>query len=242
MIRTDTVGDRIGFAENVPFETVSMFLLGPTEHMVDMCAQEIRNTPEWAALFGCTPDDLGSIDTYKRMDYDVRQLPALRIYNESANKEFDSWFIVGDLVLDLIFPASLRRQDTQRIPDTISAAMLQQFRREPFFNAVSANVPGLNELGKTFNVDKSMGFEWGDNILPLTQIRANFRIDLRAWDDYLESVGRTKEDPFNFTLKELKRIVTYIETIKSDPTDVEQTFDLTVSTDQAIIEATQEGD
>jgi hypothetical protein len=31
-----------------------------------------------------------------------------------------------------------------------------------------------------------------------------------VWDDYLESTGRTKEDPFNVTLANLKTIVSEI--------------------------------
>lgn len=235
MMHPDQINDRIEYAENLPDKDYSIFLLGPVEHLVSTCAQTLRETPEWAALYGCTDGDHGSIDTYKRMDYDVRQLPALRIYNENASKEFDSWFITGDLVLDMIWPASLRRHSLQTIPDTVSNAMLQQFRRVgPFFNKVSDNIPGLNELGKSFNVDKSMGFEWGDDILPLTQIRANFRIDLRIWDDYLESVGRTKDDPFNVPLGDLRRVVTVIEALRDDGST-----ELTVPMDQDL---TTEGD
>lgn len=236
MMRPDQVVDRIENAENIQDQDHSIFLLGPVEHLVDVCADVLRATPEWAALYGCTADDPGSIDTYKRMDYDVRQLPALRIYNETQDKQFDSWFITGDLVLDMIWPASLRRQDLQRIPDTVANAMLQQFRRVgPFFNSVSDKIPGLNELGKSFNVDKSMGFEWGENILPLTQIRANFRIDLRIWDDYLNSVGRTKDDPFNVTLGDLRRVVTTIQALRDDGT-----IETTVPMDQDL--ETTEGD
>lgn len=211
--------DRIEYAENVQGMDVSIFLLGPVEHLVDACANVLRSTPEWAALYGCNREDRGSIDTYKRMDYDVRQLPALRMYNETQDKQFDSWFIVGDIVMDMIWPASLRRRELQRIPDTVSNAMLQQFRRVgPFFDAVSAKIPGLNELGKTFVVDKSMGFEWGEDILPLTQIRANFRIDLRIWDDYLTSQNRTKDDPFNQPLANLRRVATTIQALNEDGT------------------------
>lgn len=236
MTQPGTVSDRIEYAEKVIDTGDTIFLLGPVENLVDACARVLRTTPEWAALYGCTDIDDGSIDTYKRMDYDVRQLPALRIYNENQEKQFDSWFITGDLVMDMVWPASLRRTDLQRIPDTVANAMLQQFRRVgPFFNAVSTMIPGLNELGKSFNVDKSMGFEWGEDILPLTQIRANFRIDLRIWDDYLYNSGRTKDDPFNVTLGDLKRIVTVIEALRDD-----ESTELTLPMDQTV--STTEGD
>lgn len=232
MNRQDQVLDRIEYAEPIPDSGDTIFLLGPVEGLVAATASVLRSTPEWAALFGCSTDDNGSIDTYKRMDYDVRQLPALRIYNEQQFKEFDSWFITGDLLIDLIWPANLRREQLQTIPDTVANALLQQFRRPgQFFDAVSLKVPGLNELGKSFNVDKSMGFEWGEDILPLTQIRANFRIDLRIWDDYLNSVGRTKDDPFNVTLGELRRVVTQIAALKDDGSEeVEIPIDQSLTT------------
>jgi hypothetical protein len=80
-----------------------------------------------------------------------------------------------------------------------------------FFTAVEAKVPGLNELGKTFTVDKSLGFQWGEDVVPLTRIVVNFKIDLREWDQYLEIDSRTKEDPFERTLANLERMVGVIQ-------------------------------
>lgn len=178
-----------------------LFLDGPVEFLVKAISTELLKVTQFVEIFG------ENIDPYKRMDYGYRNLPALRIYNDAILKEFDSWFITGDIKADLIFPASLRRNETQQFQDTVSHALLQQFRRTNFFNAVTEAVPGLNELGKRFEVNKQLGFEWQDEVVPLTQITLNFRLDLRIWDEYLVSDNRTKEDPFERTLADLKRIV-----------------------------------
>lgn len=211
---------------------LSMFLSGPGEFLVAVCAEQLRKTKEWAALFGCTESDpTGFIDSYQRQDYPIRALPALRLYSKNYEKQFESWFIEGDITADVIFPASLRRDELQQIQDTVTAALLQQFRRTEFFNLVTSRVPGLNEFGKRFLVDKSLGFEWDDEtIVPLTQIRINFRIDLREWDRYLESTNRTKEDPFEYTLANLEKIVSIVQGLR-DTGEVETS---SVGIDQSV--------
>jgi hypothetical protein len=187
-----------------------LFLTQPAEFLCQQVAKLLGAVPAWRVIFG------ESIDAYMRMDYQQRSLPALRIYNTLYEKQFESWWVEGDLVLDLIFPPSLRRRDLQQYPDTISGALLQQFRRLSFFNAVSAVVPALNELGKKFRVDKSFAFEWGSDLVPLTKILVNFKIDLRIWDSYLESDDRTKDDPFERTLADLAMIGITIQALNDD--------------------------
>lgn len=216
------VEERSDLAKPDPATDLSIYINGPAELLVRTCVEQLRSVPEWAALFGITEDDPeGYLDSYQRMDYPIRALPALRVYNSNYDKEFESWFIEGDLVMDLIWPATLRREDQQQLQDTVSAALLQQFRRKPFFNAVSEKVPGLNQLGRSFRVDKSKGFEWQDEIVPLTQIRVNFKIDLRQWDLYLEANDRTLEDPFEYTLKNLEQIVTTVQGLRDDNKTIE---------------------
>lgn len=196
-----------------------LYLDGPAEFLLQTCQQMLLSTPQWKALFG------ENIDAYKREDYSERAIPALRMYCERYRKEAESWFIDGDITVDLIWPPSIRRLELEQIPDTVSSALLQQFRRDPFFVAVGNLVPGLNELGKTFSVDKSMGFDYGgEDIVPLTQITVNFRIDLRQWDLYLEESNRTKEDPFEKTLKNLEKIVSTINALRDDNKAVETTL------------------
>ncbi len=205
----------------------TLFLTGPAEFLcAKVAAALLAETTTWAAIFG------ENINPYKRMDYSMRSLPAMRIYNNGFQKDFESWFVVGDLIVDLIFPANIRRKETQQLPDTITAALLQQFRRDSFFIDLCTVTPGLNELGKRVVVDKSLAFEWENNLVPLTQVMLNFRIDLRAWDDYMESDDRTKDEPFTRPLGDLNQIVTTIQALRDDNATIETT--VVIDQDQTV--------
>jgi hypothetical protein len=186
----------------------NLFYTGPAEFLCREVAAYFGATNPWTILFG------EYVDGYKRMDYPQRALPAMRIYNTSFTKSFDSWFIEGDIICDVMFPPNLRRQETQQLPDTVCAAILQQFRDPNFFLAICDKVPGLNELGKTVSVDKGLAFDWNDDLAPLTEITLNFRIDLRQWDEYLESDNRTKSSPFERTLEDLQQIAVTIKALR----------------------------
>jgi hypothetical protein len=202
----DKAPERVELLEQkTPEGDTKLFLEGPAEYLCAALAAALLAVPEWKKFFG------EYIDPYKRMDYPLRGLPALRLYNNTYAKESESWWIDGDIVMDLIFPLSIRRKELDQLPGTVASALLQQFRRPSFFRAVAEKVPGLNELGKRFLVDKSLAFELGENEeVPLTQVTVNFRLDLRAWDLYLESEGRTKDEPFEVTLGDLRDILNEI--------------------------------
>jgi hypothetical protein len=192
------------------------FLDGPSEVLVSACVAQLLSLKPWQTIFG------KNIDNYRRMDYPFRSLPGMRIYNDHFVKDFESWFITGDLMVDIIFPPSIRRQETQTLQDMLTAAVVQQFRSQDFFQAFNAApyyVPGLNELGKTVTADKSLGFEYADDVVPMTQVTVNFRIDLRIWDLYLEADNRTREEPFVYSLANLDRIVSTIQALNDDLTD-----------------------
>lgn len=189
----------------------TLFATGPGEFICSKICEALGLDPVWSTLFG------DRIDSYKRMDYSIRELPALRIYNNTYRKMAESWFIEGSIVADIIFPPAIRRKKLEQIPDTVAAALLQQFRRPTFFENLCAVTPGLNQLGRTFDVDKALAFDFGENTLaPLTQVLINFKLDLRAWDDYLTSDYRTKDEPFARTLEDLARIVTTIQGLEAD--------------------------
>lgn len=196
---------------------------GPTEFLVKAVAKLISGVPQFKNIFS------DNIDAYRRSDYSERSLPGLRVYNLSYTKTSEDWFIDGDLLIDVIWPASFRRGEQQQLPDTMSAALLQQFRRQEFFNQVRVLAPGLNELGRTFSVNKDLGFSWQDdaNVVPLTQTTVNFRIDLRVWDQYLEATNRTKESPFEETLKNLETIAITVKALAQDD-DEESNQDVSV--------------
>ncbi len=200
------------------------FIDGPGEFLVKIMAQSIREVPEFAELFGVLPDGNdeereGFIQAYKRMDYGIRNLPAIRLYSEFYNREFESWFVEGEVVMDVIYPPLIRREQTQQYQDTISSALLQQFSRPRIFQELLAQIPGLNELGRSFSVQKGLGFEMGDNVVPLTQMRLNFKIDLRRWREHLEQGDRTLNDPFERTIGDLRRIVTQVQSLQDDGQD-----------------------
>ena len=98
-------------------------------------------------------------------------------------------------------------------------------------------VPGLNELGKTVNVDKSLCFDWNEDLAPLTEITLNFRIDLREWDAYVESDDRTKGTPFERTLGDLELIAATINGLKENELEDPDTVELSLE-----VPTTEEGD
>lgn len=202
----------------------TLFITGPVEFLCYQIAKELKAVSQWASIFG------EFIDSYMRMDYPLRSFPAIRVYNKIYNKQTESWFVEGDIILDMIFPPSMRRKETQQFPDTIGSAMLQQFRSPEFFEKMNELVPGLNELGKRFDVDKTLAFEMSEtDLAPLTQVTLNFRLDLREWDLYLERDNRTKDKPFERTLASLDRIVSEIQGLRdNDETEV------TLSVDQKV--------
>lgn len=213
------------FPSTVEGRETTLFLTGPAEFLCATIVKKLLEEKVWRKIFG------EFIDPYKRMDYGHRNFPAMRVYNNSYNKQTESWFVEGEITCDVIFPANIRRKETEQLPDTITAALMQQFRRPTFFEDMCKLVPGLNELGKRFDVDKSLAFEWGENLVPLTQVTLNFRIDLRKWDDYLESDNRTKDQPFERTLGDLEQIFSTIQGLRDD-----EEVDVTIEADQVIEE------
>ncbi len=189
---------------------INPFIDGPTEALVKRVVANIIKVPEFKYIFGT------SFDTYERFDYAYPQLPALRVYCLGFRKEADNGYITGMLNVDILYPANIRREETQYFQDVLCAALVQQFRRQNFFQTLVQEVPGLNQLGFTIDVNKEMGMVWEDDILPMTKTLPNFRIDLKRWDDYLESTGRTTNDPFNVTLKNLKTIFARIVPTRDD--------------------------
>ena len=216
--------DNLQYTDQANISGETRFITGPAEFLCYEISRQLVLIPQWVKIFG------ENIDAYQRMDYPLRALPAVRIYNKTFTKQTESWFIEGDVIADLIFPPSIRRRENQQYMDTISSAMLQQFRSPEFFKAMNDLVPGLNELGKKFDVDKSLAFELGESDLaPLTQVTLNFRLDLREWDLYLEQDNRTKDTPFERTLANLDQIVSEIQGLR----DAEET-EVTIGIDQKV--------
>jgi len=205
-----------GIQEKLEALDANPFLDGPTEFLTKTVCAELVKVPAFSLVFG------EFIDHYMRMDYAVRNLPALRVYNNTYAKTAESWYIEGELIADLIWPASMRRDELQLLPDMVTAALIQQFRRPTFFRNVLATVHGLNVLGKVMRVDKSAMFEISDqNFVPLTQVVIDFRIDLSAWDRWLEEDARTKDEPFERTLANLATFIGKIGAVRDDASNAD---------------------
>lgn len=192
--------------------TPNIFLDGPAEFLTKSIAKAIIDEPHFNQIFGT------SVECYDREDFSIRDLPALRVYNFDYTKEHESHYINGQIQMDVILPPLIRRDQTEEYQGRISSALLQQFRRPEFFAAMKQSIPGLNELGKVFSVNKSLGFQntQMSDECPVTHITLNFRIDLKVWDQYLEDTGRTKDDPFDVVLEDLRKIASEIQAIRID--------------------------
>lgn len=217
--RIEKVLDTSPRYDGFPPERLNPFISSPAEFMSRIIAIELRKVEVFTRIFG------DYLDAYPRDDYPVRALPAMRIYDKGYRKTSESHYIEGQLFIDLVLPASLRRYENQEVADILSSALMQQFRRPEFFNTLCDLIPGLNELGREYNVDKDLVFVWNDNQVPLTQIRMNFRIDLKEWDSYLELTNRTKDEPFMETLGDLETLAGTIEGLRGDETEVELPFE-----------------
>lgn len=202
-----------------------LFLDGPGEAVVNSTVDEFKKIAQFQQLFS------DSIANYERDDFGISSLPAIRFFNESYRKETESHYITGELKCDIILPPSLRREEVQNVQDVLSAAMIQQFRSPMFFEALKIVIPGLNELGKTFDVDKSKAMVWNDDLCPMIRMTINFRIDQKIWDAYLEREGRTKDRPFEVTLGNLKKILGRIDGVPAEDASV---VDVTLGTSQKI--------
>lgn len=213
--RIEQVVDTAPRFDGMPPETPNPFISSPAEFLSRHIAIELRKEEVFTRIFG------EYIDAYPRDDYPARALPAMRIYDKGYRKTSESHYVVGEVFIDLVLPASLRRYENQEVSDVLSSALMQQFRRPDFFSVLCDVVPGLNELGREYNVDKDLVFVWSENQVPLTQIRMNFRIDLKEWDSFLERDYRTKNDPFNRTLGDLETLAGIIEGLREDETEVE---------------------
>jgi len=216
------MGERIEWLDNPDW------FLQPADRLPATVAAMLQQEPVFKRIFG------DSIVDYKRMDFSMRELPALRVYNDQGRTDSDTWYLTGDLKLDIIFPASLRRRETQKFPDLVTSALLAMFRSDAFLRNVKASVPGLNELGKAYSWDKSLGFIAADaaELQPLTQITANFRILLEEWDRYLTSDDRTRDDPFRKTLGDLETLYLHFRAVNDAGETVLETVNTTIKVKQ----------
>lgn len=201
--------------ERIDILAAPSWFLQPTDKIVPSVVEGLKAEPLFADMFG------DAIEPYQRGDFSVRDLPALRVFDPSGKKDAETWYGDGVLRLEVIFPPAIRREELQAYPSLVRAALLAQFRREAFFQAVRAKVPGLNRLGWSFSWDNTLGFVARDTeeICPMVQITLDWRVDLAEWDRYLESDDRTVDEPFKQTLGDLRKMVATANAMLEDGTD-----------------------
>jgi hypothetical protein len=215
--------ERIDRLEQYPW------LDGPGQYIVSAITEELLCEPTFQYVFG------EFIDGYQREDYGMRNLPALRCYSLTGKKTSEDWFFDGEITIDALYPPRIRRKDLMAVPAMVTSALIQQFRRmtpEPrtlaalgttgnppeFFDRVRAKVPGLNRLGREVGYDHSLALKIADDLCPVSQHKLDYRVDLRQWDAYLEQTNRTKQDPFEATLTDLRSVLGSIQGLRDDGT------------------------
>lgn len=221
-----------------------LFLSGPSEYLVAMTLIQLaavtgpdpKKPGPFVSLFGPykIPTGLASDEQqrwadYERMDWSIRQLPAINVFEAATAeaKDSDQAFLRGNIQFQVFWPPNFRRPDSRRVEVAFKGA-LQNFFASQYVTAMldelyyvqrPVKVYGLNEYGKTMNWTPNTQAIVENEVVPVTIMDANYRIDLRSWYRALEYMGRTKENPFAVTLAPL----TVVGGIKSGYDGVDDT-------------------
>lgn len=226
-------------------DLIKNFLTGPGEFIVARTLQQMASVPAFRAIFGpfaaLTDKDtglpVGAKDEqrwadYNRYDWSMRQLPTINVYEaESEDKTSPNAWLNGTVNIQVFWPPNQRRSDWSRVPASFKGALqgffesqlLTDMLDELYFIQRPAKVPGLNEYGKIMvwspNIEGIVEAEF----VPVTLVSVKYRIDLRAWYRAMEFDNRTKQDPFNRPLSDLKQINGEYDGVLDDLSTVEIT-------------------
>jgi len=193
------------------------FLAGPGEDLVSKTLMQLAKIKGFTDLFGkYTPgsDDQRWAD-YQRFDWSTRVLPAISIFEaQDENKESDNAFLNGTISIQTYWPPNFRRSDSRRVEVAYKGALQNFFASkyvenmldELYFIQRPEKVDGLNEYGKTMSWSPNVEGLIGDELIPVTILNVQYRIDLRAWYRALEFQDRTKDNPFEKSLAPLEVI------------------------------------
>jgi hypothetical protein len=200
------------------------FMSGPGQDLVSKTLIQMASVDAFTKLFGAyKPQAVGKNTQpqeqrwadYPRMDWSIRQLPAINVFeSESENKDSDNAFLNGAITVQVFWPPSFRRSDLSRVPAVFKAAIENFFASnyvQSMLDELSSiqrpmKVYGLNEFGKQLSWTPNVEGLMGDEAVPVTMMSIRYRIDLRAWYRALETMNRTKCDPFTESLKALEEI------------------------------------
>lgn len=165
--------------------------------------------------FGNKTTDQQRWADYQRMDWSIRQLPAINLFeSQTESKQSENAYVTGTLQMQIFWPPNFRRGDLARVPAVFRSAIenffASQYVRdmldELYFIERNPKVYGLNEFGKVLTWSPNVEGVVESEMVPVTIVDIAYRIDLRAWYRALEFMGRTKDDPFEVTLADLSRI------------------------------------
>lgn len=189
------------------------FLTGPGEDLVAKTLLQLSSVPQFVKLFGPYKSDASGNKNsdqqrwadYQRMDWSLRQLPAINVFEaQDLNRDSDQAFLRGTVQIQAYWPANMRRGDLARVPATFSAILENFFSSDyvakmldPHFTIERPmKVFGLNEYGKTLNWSPNVEGLVETELVPVTILNVQYRIDLRAWYRQIDFTTRTKANPF----------------------------------------------
>lgn len=198
------------------------FLTGPGEDLIPKTLLQLSRVAGMITLFGkyipptgAAADGQQRWADYNRMDWSLRQLPAMNLYESGSEvRSSDQGFLNGQVTMMIFWPANFRRSDSRRIEaafrgvinNFFSSKYVSDMLDELYYIQRDSKVYGLNEYGKTLNWTPNVEGLVEDKMVPVTMIEIPYRIDLRAWSRALEYMGRTVADPFEITLDQLTGI------------------------------------
>lgn len=226
-----------------------LFLTGPGEDLVPKLLLQMSRVPAFVKLFGpykIDTDNNKNTDQqrwsdYQRMDWSLRQLPAISIFeSQSEQKSSDNAWLTGNIMMNVYWPANFRRSDLARVPAAFKSVVENFFASkyatdmldELYYIQRDMKVYGLNEFGKELTWTTNTEGIVEQQMVPVTMVDIRYRIDLRSWYRALEFMGRTKDNPFEITLLDLTQISADINGISDNET---LEVDLTVETNMDVI-------
>lgn len=200
----------------------SNFLTSPGEDLVDKLLGQLSSVPGMVKFFGPYKKPTGKQTdqdqrwaNYQRFDWSIRQLPAINVFEgQPESKQSDNAYVTGMISIQVFWPPNFRRSDLSRVPAAFNGVMKNFFASklvadmldEIYWHQRPMKVSGLNELGKVMNWTPNTEGIVESELVPVTVIDVNYRIDLRAWYRALEFMDRTKDKPFDVTLADLSVI------------------------------------
>jgi len=200
-----------------------LFLTGPGEELVQKTLLQLSSIPGMVQIFGpYKKDTAGKKNSdqqrwadYQRFDWSIRPLPAINIFeSQTEAKSAENGFLIGNVSFQIFWPPNFRRSDLTGVAKAFKGALENFFASQLCADMLDelyhiqrpAKVAGLNEYGKTLSWSPNVEGIVESELVPVTILEVQYRIDLRAWYRTLEYQGRTKSNPFAKTLDDLTQI------------------------------------